>query len=260
MRVFVLFCFAVNFAASEVKEIDCIESFVGQKSTESSECETVVGKLTTDFEARVKNQLTADDNQTCIMKVFDDYKISQLYLRGFANQLRNPVEKYVEDVDESIDALMNAAKVICIDQATFSSDFDQLFNIAKTSEPSMPEKCVLKYFIDENVIDEKNFNMNLSNLNETLCKGTVKELKENFSLLSDEDESSNTFFGLSASKAQVCTNQKFKEFKVVEKIFSFQIMSSYGEIEIAQKEKLRLKYIDARTSSVKFLFECMKDI
>jgi hypothetical protein len=194
------------------------------------------------------------------MKVFADNGITRLYLRGFVKHLRNRTEKYEEDVEESIDALVNAAKVVCTPRAKLDQDFEDLFNVTTSEETSSHDKCVQKFFIDENLIDASDFNLNITGVNPTDCEGVNNEIKENISMFEDAEESTNTFFGLSATKAHQCSSQKFKENRVMEKIFLFQIIGSYGTVNEGRKEGLRMKYIDARTQSVKFLLECIKEI
>jgi hypothetical protein len=174
--------------------------------------------------------------------------------------LKNRTENYEEDVEESIDALVNAAKVVCTPRAKLDQDFEDLFNVTTSEETSAHDKCVQKFFIDENLIDASDFNLDITGVNSTECEGVVNEIKENISMFEDAEESTNTFFGLSATKAHQCSSQKFKDNRVMEKIFLFQIIGSYGAVNEGRKEGLRMKYIDARTSSVKFLLECIKEI
>lgn len=261
MKFFLLICFAVNFAACEISDVSCIDSFLSQPSGSSSEeCEKVVEKLSTEFIDSVKSDLGPEDNQTCILDLFENFQVTRLYLRGLLSHITNSIDKYDEDVEESKDALVNAAKVLCTSNSRFDKDFNELFNGTKVNETNEYEKCLQKFFIDEQSINENDFKFNSTDFNQANCDQTYEELRKNFSIDDDEDEKANTFFGLPASKAQQCTSQKFSEFRVMQKIFSFQIIASYWEVTEDQKENLRGKYVDARTSSVKYLFECLKEI
>jgi hypothetical protein len=261
MNFFLLFCFIVHFSHCKLNEIDCIEGFLNaNQGISNEECEKVVKKLSSEFLEDIRSQLSDEDSTTCILNVFDDYHITRLYFRGLVKHIRNHTEKYDEDVEESKDALVNAAKVLCTSDSKFDADFERLFNETKPSETNEYERCVQKYFIDEKIIDEEEFTFNSTGLNQTYCDQAHEELSKNFSVEDDEDEKSNTFFGLSAAKAQKCTNQKFTDLKVMQNIFKFQIIASYWSVTDAQKEKLRKSYVAARKSSVLHLFECMKEI
>lgn len=261
MRILILLCFIVQFVACEVDEIKCIEDFLASNSENSEECLKVSEKLTTELNESIKTRFEEGENQTCVMNVFADNDINRLYLRGFVKHVKNQTEKYDEDIEESIDAFVNAAKVICTPQTKFDEDFEELFNVPKPEETSTSDRCVQKYFIDEKLVDLADFrNLNFTGLNESDCENVVNELKENISMFEEAEESANTFFGLSATKAHQCSNEKFKNGRVLEKIFLFQIIGSYGDVNEGRKEDLKLKYIDARTSSVKFLLECIREI
>lgn len=250
MKVFILLCFSVNL-------INC-ENVLAQNIEE--ELASVAANLSSEFIKNVKSRLNDEDDEPCVMRVFDEHNIVRLYLRGFNDHMKNRTEKYDEDVEESIDAFVNAAKVICIPKIKLDQDFDELFNETSLPEVSNHDKCVQKYFIDEKLIDASDFNLNISGVNTSYCEEIVSEIKENISMFEDAEESTNTFFGLSATKAHECSSQKFKAGRVMERIFLFQIIGSFGEVNDEKKEVLRSKYIETRTSSVRFLLDCIKEI
>lgn len=250
MKVFIWFCFSVNF-------IHCENNFA--QNTEG-EYASVAANLSTEFLKNVKSRLNDEDNESCVMKVFDDHNIIRLYLRGFNDHMKNRTEKYDEDVEESIDAFVNAAKVICIPREKLNQDFEELFNETSLPEVSNHDKCVQKYFIDEKLINASDFNLTISGVNTSYCEEIVNEIKENISMFEDAEESTNTFFGLSATKAHECSSLKFKDGRVMERIFLFQIIGSFGVVSNEKKEELRSNYIETRTSSVRFLLDCIKEI
>lgn len=76
----------------------------------------------------------------------------------------------------------------------------------------------------------------------------------------DDEEKQNTFFGLSAIKAQTCSTKKLQDERILEKIFLFQIIGSFGDIKEEKKEKWLKNYIQMKRSSVFFILECIKEI
>lgn len=210
-------------------------------------------------------RLKAEDDQVCILKTFDAYNITELYLKGLSQHLHNVNANqtaYNQDVSESKDAFLNAAKVLCTADNKYSDDFNEYFTTSQrqknNSETSHVELCTKKYFFDKKIIDPTEYNIDTSTLHPINCAATFKDLEENFSI-EDEDEKANTFFGLSAVKAQNCATERFAQEKVFQNLFAFQILVNL-ELSEEKISHLRSTYIKWMTSSVRFLLECVKEI
>lgn len=269
MKIFIFALLYFGFARSEISERKCIELRYQNKNRDSREdadfCEKIFQNFSAEFTTDIIDRLTNQDNHTCIMKTFDYYNINALYLRGLIKHLyhnRPENDAYEDDVDESKHALLKAVKVLCSADKKFGNDFDRNFNSSKnqhnSSENSHSELCIKKYFIDQKIIDPIAYNINPLII-ATSCVQEFADLEESFQILDDEDARINTFFGLSAVNAQKCTKVKFAEERVLQNIYSLQIVEKLVLTQL-QVEELRSKYIRLMTSSVKFLLDCIKEI
>lgn len=272
MKVFVFVCFAINVVVCAVSDKDCFEHYFPENyervvhAGKAVRCSVLIENYAIQFKSDITTRLAPSDDKNCILRVFDDYNITELYLRGLErhvlNDRKNP-DAYKSDVEESSDSLIMSAKVLCTADDKYGDDFNEYFNASlvqkANSEESHSENCVTKYLIDSNVIDSTEYNINVSSLNLTDCEEAIKDLQETFTVEDDEDEQANTFFGLSAVKAQKCTSQKFTEQKVLQNLYSFQIILNFN-LSQSQVDRLRAKYIRWMSSSVRFLLECLKEI
>lgn len=269
MRILVFLCFAVCSGLCEFSNRECIKSYLDDARLTSVEdgakCYRIFNKYKTDFTNDIMARLKAEDDQVCILKTFDAYNITELYLKGLSQHLHNVNANqtaYNQDVSESKDAFLNAAKVLCTADNKYSDDFNEYFTTSQrqknNSETSHVELCTKKYFIDKKIIDPTEYNIDTSTLHPINCAATFKDLEENFSI-EDEDEKANTFFGLSAVKAQNCATERFAQEKVFQNLFAFQILVNL-ELSEEKISHLRSTYIKWMTSSVRFLLECVKEI
>lgn len=226
-------------------------------------CEKLFKNYTTEFKNDIIERLKAEDDQTCIMKTFGQYNITALYLRGLIKHLYNHSpnnDAYEDDVDESISSLLTAVKVLCTADSKYGEAFDAHFgSVQKHAASSHPDLCRKKYFFDKKIIDAAEYNINPSLINATNCGEVIVELEQFFEIPDDPNEKMNTFFGLPAAKAHECTKQKFAQEKVLQKLYSFQIIENF-ELSPQQIKQLRLKFIDWTTSGVRFLMSCVNEI
>lgn len=269
MKFLLVLCLLFVYVNCEEPEAgECFRDYYPEsefeKSTHANNCARLIDGYATEFRDDIIARLKASDDQTCILNTFDSYNVTDLYLKGVGQHLNNRKANqsaYDVDVGESKVALLNAAKVLCTADSKYSEDFDEYFQTShkqNTSEESHSELCIERYFFDHKIIDAVEYNFDLSTLTATDCDDVIKNLEENFTI-EDEDEESNTFFGLSAVKAQDCVTQKFSSDKVLQHLFSFQIIIKF-DLTQEQVSRLRSKYIKWMTSSVRFLLECVKEI
>lgn len=269
MKILVFVCFVFfAFATSEISEWKCIES-VHQKvklnSGDAVICDKLIKNFTTEFTNDILYRLKAEDDQACILKTFDHYNISSLYLRGLIKHLYNHSpnnDDYENDVDESQTALLTAVKVLCTADSKYGEAFDAYFNSAQkqaASSSSHSDLCIRKYFFDKKIIDAAQYNINPLLINATNCGEVIVELEQSFDIPDDPNEKMNTFFGLPAAKAHECTKRKFAEEKILQNLYSFQIIENF-ELTQQQIKQLRSKFIEWTTSGVRFLMSCVNEI
>lgn len=232
--------------------------------SDAAACEEILKGFTSEFTSNIMQRLIAQDDQTCILNTFAQYRIHEVYLKGLVSHLFNGKpnnDEYEDDVDESIDALLKAVKVLCVANTKYSKEFDEGYESHKQNNNSNDfdaELCVRKYMFDNKIIDPADYNVSPV-VDVTDCEKIIEGLEDSFKIRDDETQKPNTFFGLSATKAQDCTRRKFEEEKILQKIQSFNVIVHLGLTE-AQVRQLRVKYVSWMTSSVRFLLECVKEI
>lgn len=264
--VFLVLSFGLGLATSEISDRKCIESSyrkVKLSSPDSVICDKLFKNFTTDFTNDMKNRLNAEDNQTCILNTLDQYNITALYLRGLIKHLYNHSpnnDVYEDDVDESQTALLTAVKVLCTADSKYGEAFDEHFSsVQKKDASSHSDLCRKKYFFDKKIIDAAEYNIDPTLINATNCNEVIADLEETFDIPDDPNDQMNTFFGLPAVKAYECTKRKFAEEKVLQNLYSFQIIENF-ELTKEQINQLRSKFIDWTTSGVRFLMSCVNEI
>lgn len=268
MKIFLFVCLAISGVASEISERQCIESlFHNVKLTSRSEieaCDKVKKNFTAEFTSNIMARLVAEDDQTCILRTFDQYHINDVYLKGLIRHLYNDKlnnDEYEDDVDESVEALLKAVKVLCVAGNKYAKEFDESIESHKQNNNTNDfdaELCARKYMFDKRIIDPAEYNVSPI-VNVTDCEKVYEGLEDSFSIHDDETQKPNTFFGLSATKAQDCTRQKFEKEKLLQKIFSFNVIVHF-DLTNDQVKALRTKYVSWMSSSVRFLLECIKEI
>lgn len=272
MKYFVFFFLVIGFVRSEISERECIEARYQNLTLGSNEeaefCEKIFQNFTTEFSNDIKERLTVKDNLTCILQSFNYYNISSLYLRGLtkhliSNRSHDENDAYEDDVDESINALLKAVKVLCTADRIYGNDFDTYFNSSRHQNNSMKgslsELCIKKYFVDKKIVNPTLYSINPLLINVVNCSEIVLDLERMFEIPKDEDFKKNTFFGLSAANAQICTKEKFTEEHVLENVYWLKFVETMVLTQ-QQIDELRSKYIKLMTSSVKFLLLCIKEI
>lgn len=268
MKILLLICVFISFARSELSssERKCIESrYRNDESLMSRDdvelCGRLIMNLTTEFTKDVMERLRSEDDQTCILKHFGDYKINELYIRGLVQHLysnKTNLDAYEDDVDESISALLSAVKVLCVSETKYGEDFEQSFKFSKKTDLNSEDLCKRKYFFEKQIINPVEYNVEVPLITASDCANVFKELEESFVMLDDEDKQ-NTFFGLPAAQAYRCSKSKFADAKILQNIYSLLVIQDF-DISPQQTAKLRKRYTNWMTSGVRFLLECIKEI
>lgn len=270
MKITVILCVLLGTACSDfaAQKSACIESFYYKTKLTSPEdaqfCEKLFQNFTAEFTSSVEQRLTAKDDQRCILRKFEEYKVNDAYLRGLISHLHNGTaqgEAYEDDVDESVDSLLKAVKVLCAGNVNYEKVFDAEFKEAQhMSDPHSTEfLCSQKYFIEKNLINPSDYNVDMATYASLTCEDVYKNLDDMPTQIDDSNQGPNTFFGLSAVKAHECTTKKFAEEKVLEKILTFSLIVHFNMTQ-SQKIALREKYHNWGQASVKYMLECIKEI
>lgn len=263
MKLFVLFGCLFTVASCRVSVHDCFHDATPQASHVVVECKLLVDKTVKEFKDDILARMTPEDNEECILGVFDQYNITELFLKGLEQHIRTGRPSkiaYETDVDESTFAFFKSAKVLCTADSTFRAGFDEFFDQSHKvpSEDDAEERCLKKYFIDKGIINPLEYNIDVASIHAVNCEQTIKNLEDSFNVRDDDDDH-NTFFGLSAVKAFKCVTNKYAEEKTLQKIHSIQTLIKL-DLTDAQKAKLKNDNVKWMTSSVRFLLECISEI
>lgn len=264
MRILLVVGFLISVAICDVTVHKCFTDHILIHAGDAIKCNILIGNITTEFRNDIMARMTKEDDLKCILNVFDRYNITELFLKGLEHHLgsnESNIDAYETDVDESTSALFKSAKVLCTADNTFREGFDEFFNISNKhprAEETNEDRCVKKYFIDNNIFDPSEYNIDASSINANNCEQIVKGLEDSFNI-KDDDEEANTFYGLSAVKAFKCASDKYAEHKVVQNLYLLQILVKL-DLNQVQIDNLRDNYVKFMTSSVRFLLECIKEI
>lgn len=282
MKIFLIVALATGFVDSSAGErrynessyqgvkwtTTCIDSsFNNVKLTSRSEariCQDILDDFTAMFKSNVLSRLRTEDDQPCIMMTFKLFHINDVHLKGLVRHLHFDLpnnDEYEDDVDESIEALLKAVKVLCAANTRYAKEFDESYETHKQNNNTNDfdaELCARKYMFDNKIIDPADYNVSPI-VNVVDCQKINEELDESFRIHDDETQTPNTFFGLSAKKAQDCMRRTYEEEKILQKIYSFNVIVHFGLTD-AQRKDLRSKYISWMTSSVRVLLECIREI
>lgn len=264
MKYFVFISILIAIAYGEINKRECIEkAYAGGQRSQI--CENIFANFTAEFTSSIVERLKPDDDQACFLRLFDFYGLNNLYLKGLISHMHNGTEhsaEYEDDVDGSIDAVLKSVKVLCISDEKYGTEFNESIASHQTAGKEKVDphtmSCLKKYMFENGVLDPAEFNINVSTLTETNCDTIWKNLDESLSTTSG-GVGPNTFFGLSAEKAQECTTTRFKDEKVFAKIFSFHVVVDF-DLTINQINQLREKYIQWNSLGVKILLECTRQI
>jgi hypothetical protein len=247
--------------ASYLKSMDMLESGF-DVSNYSTECDGIVDKRKMDFEKDIMVRLTAEDDQRCILRLFNDYKINLLYLKGltYFNYNKTLASNYYVETSETTGDILNAVKSVCGADEKYGIEFDHSFvsrdEAKRNAKNAHFQECLKKYFFENKILDASEFHVNVDELNESNCEEIVEEIESSVNI--DVDDSA-LFYGLSSMKSQTCVNGRIRDEKVLQKITSFGV-TVLLDLNETQINSLRIKYIDVMSKNVKILLECLSTL
>lgn len=274
MRKLFLIVVVIHSVLGSKSDENCYTKFLQTSEFNENDqtCKNIFKNHTDEFRNDILDRLGPNQNTSCLFGVLNEYKIINMYLRGLAQQssMKNLTNaKYEEEVEESKDTVMIAAKVLCSVDELYKQSFDEMFEIDENdndkSESAVRntthnELCVQKYMIDNKIIDNEKFTFSTHVKNVTDCQNAHQDIEDLFrDSLAYSTKLSDTFFGLSTVKANECTMEKFKSEKTFSKLYSLKVIMKL-ELNDEQKELLKKNYVEWTVSSLIFMFECMRFI
>lgn len=227
-------------------------------------CDKIIKTFDEAYEKDIVARLKAEDDQTCILKLFRDYKIFELFLKGFASHSLNitRVSDFNAEAKETTSDILKAVQAICTAHERYGKMFnDSLESLRNSNEAivdSSTQLCIKKYYFENRILDPVAYKVDVSEINATDCDLVVMELDKSSSNTIEVDESL-TFYGLPSAAVQRCSNEKFVDQKVLLKLASFEVAVKLG-LTKDQTNKLRSDYVTWMTANVRFLLECLEKL
>lgn len=270
--LFIKIAFSTVSSDNHLSEKECIASYLKDlKMLEASfevpnfqnDCSEFVNKRKMEYKRDIMERLSPKDNQECVFKLIDEYKIQLLYMKGltFFNYNMTSASDYFSETSESTTDLLNAVKAVCVAAQKYGNEYDNSMEARQkkkeTAVNSHFQECMKKFFFENGILNAVEYGINVEQLNATDCEEIATEL-ENSSGLEDIDQTT-LIYGISSIKSQICVNQKIKDQKVLQKIASFAVVLLL-DLNDSQILGLRSQYIDIMTRNVKFLLECLSEI
>lgn len=275
MKSLVLICFfsGIQFGSGEISpDVPCVVKYLKEKKLLSStfasdlkiepegECDNVVDDLKTAFDRDVLARFQAESDQNCVLELFENYKISDFYLKGFVHHSLglSPVSDFKNEAFESTRDTLKAVLAICSADEKYGRMFDEALKYRGSSKDLIiddsSQQCVKKYYFDNKILNAEDFNVDLASINDE-CKEIYKNL-DDASLQGLEVDENLTMYGLSSTEVQRCSNKRFVEEKVLLKLNSFEVAIKLDQTK-ENLNKLRSDYVQWNTVNLRFLLGCL---
>lgn len=217
--------------------------------------------LKSNFVSDAAAQLKNLDEKDCALKLFEQYKVIDFYLKGLAYHSLGliSVKNFENEAFESTRDTLAAAVAICSADEKYGKAFDEAVNPRKSGDVSLfddsSQRCIEKYYLDRGILNASDFNVFVSSINATNCEEIYKNLDDSAKLGISVDDRL-TMYGLSSLKAQECSNQQFIEQKVLLRLTSFEVAIRLSKSQETLR-KLRQDYIYWSTANLRFVFTCL---
>ena len=231
-------------------------------------CDGIVETLKSTFLATLKTQIEANDTK-CINEFLATYRISDLYLKGFAyyNLQLSEVKNFDEEKGKSSKEVSSTIDIVCGDRVATEEEFRhasvmlvsgallKMFDYEESED-----NCLMKHLFDSKVISLKQFNISSDQLNVTECQ----EVVENFETRNKNTEiawveQSPTFYGLISDSFKICWKEKLAQQKFFFKIAAFYF-ASVSELDQNQNTNTRIEFKQTMAEFSKSFFHCFAKI
>ncbi|CRL04349.1 CLUMA_CG017442, isoform A [Clunio marinus] len=260
MKLFLLFVIIDGLSSVVVCEkqsngTECIKSFLKLEVLDEN-CTEIVSSYKENFHQEIANQMfdiSEESVKSCIINIFNDSNVFQLFLKGLSSHS----DEQIKLSKETMDSFVGLAKEICTGETKFKEEFD-LFS-GKNKLPSaipLDEQCARKYFIEKNIINAKDFDIDVSSISDENCEAYNELYIKAFER--EHIDHHKHFFGSSNTSIQNCIKQKFRDEKVYLNLHATALLMKY-ELTPSQADDLRRNYVKWKTAYAKILFQCIKD-
>jgi hypothetical protein len=247
---------------------NAINSSIAQElgNIECDNCETGIVNILRIFRAKfnkeIRDRLTVDDNETCILNLFEEHEIFTLYLKGFTHrslELSQVKRSFKETAAESTAKILWPVQMYgaCAVQmyGSILNGTVNSFRLAKSRNLNETlYKCLKKHAFDEKIIDLEEFNV--PEINATHCQLLLKDFNDILTKITDFDET-ETIYGLSSVNADKCIFRGSLEEKFALLIAMFGLAF---KLDLTEEQELKVRYelVKAMKMNVNFLLTCLQ--
>ena len=254
-----IFLSVVVIALGE-SDLECVERYIQKIQIKSSEdsiiCENKIRNYTAEFKTSFTSFLDPAIDRDCVIGVFDQYKIADVYLKGLAKQFRGLIEG--KDFKDSVFATqkdLSGVQSVCMTDEQFRLFFDNIKSELKsrTKNNLHSSLCMQKYFVEKKIVSPTAFDIDSRSVYAANCGEIINSLEESkldgFGL--------DLIFGMPGEKVWSCLEEKSKRELWNARIEGFNYVSNL-EISDAERVGVEKKYFDFIRLKSRAPFECIQ--
>lgn len=264
MKSLIFFVFVViSGVICDISKQDCIEFFLENKEIEEDEdaeiCAKINTKLIDDFKGYFKNPELEETIQNCIYDVLDEYKISNLYLKGLLNHLENKTDHdtYEFFFNKTQKYLIRPTATLCADPGVTPFDEPKYSQLA-AKRNSHDNLCKQKHLIEQNIIDATDYNIDLSTLKVEDCDEIIKKVDNSLTFLKNVTFQ-NTFNLEGNFVVRDCIFDKLFKESFAHHKESFNVIATF-QLSLEQRKQMRAKMHEWYQSMAKIELTCFQTI
>lgn len=259
MKILFFCCLLVGVVLCDIGKLECIESYLASdtlslQKNQGKVCENIIQNLTDTFNEIFldSNEEKADnDGDICSLIVLQKYKFFDLHLKGFAIHLRYQTDetKYKESFARSVSVLKKFRENVCEDEEEIKKQFDSFSKL----KLSVIEMCILKFSIENQIIDSQEFNIEAEFSNVTNCEREIDRAKTEIKKTFDFKD----FFGLPLDKAKKCFEKSSTE-------STFELISlnviAHSKLSDDKLKEIKTKFIRTLKNVYKVFPKCIRKL
>lgn len=203
-------------------------------------------------------------NLECFTKNFEEYRISDLYMKGLINHLHSEAdeEKSIEyefKVNQTRSSAFEHVANQCVDSAMMAS-FVQLFLKDIKTMTNVEKFCLRRYAVEKNLIDPVEHDFAVSNLTSINCETSFKKYDENMAYASADKKIIRDYFGVHDRAISDCRHgQEASNKKILERhLMKLRAISSF-DLSSQQVISLENEIRKMAKSYSLVTLECIRD-
>lgn len=223
---------------------DCITNFLKNSVNIAKPCNKEIKNYTVEFFDEIKNTFEPGYNKTCILDSFQDFKITNLYLKGL--QLHQSSKSDEKEFKENVKMTIRKFLQMFLYRCNVADDLETVFDDTKFSQQQkMSElhltQCQKIYLIEKKIIDPTEFKIDKASIKVVKCDQINADLDR--AVKSIENAESDDVFGLKDDLAKKCAFEKSTKNNWVLKKISFQVIATF-DLSNEKRGELRTEFIE----------------